>query len=61
MTKTRHQYTISLTGQDEIDFQTVKASEIKQIDIFRLGLKEALKQCPKVPKKAIEKAKAIVK
>ena len=60
MTKSRYQYSFALTGQDEVNCQTARAS-FKLIDIIRLGIKEALKQAPKPSKETIKRTKALVK
>ena len=54
-----YSHSFTLRGQDEIDFQTC-LSEFRAVDIFRLGIKEALKHCPKPPKEAIKKVKEII-
>lgn len=54
----RYTYNFALTGQDEIDFQTAK-TKFKTIEIIRLGIKEALKQCPKPPKTLVERVKKV--
>ena len=59
MPKASYRYSFVLTGQDEIDFQTA-LSKYRQIEIIRLGIKEALKHCPKCPKKLIDKVKSEV-
>ena len=46
MTKSRFQHSFSLNEQDEADLITAM-SKFSAIDILRLGIKEALKQCPK--------------
>lgn len=60
MTKIRCQHSFALNEQEEIDFITA-CSKFSGMDILRLGIKEALKSCPKVPKQAINKAKSLVK
>ena len=59
MTKERYQYTFSLGEQEEIDFQTCRA-KFKVIEIVRLGIREALKSCPKPSPEIIKKAKDLV-
>ena len=54
-------YSFALRGQDAIDMETVRAMGIRTIDVVRAGIKYYLKQCPKVPKETIKKAKDIVK
>jgi len=56
MPKARYSYVFSITGQDEINFQTARG-QFKVIEIVRLGIKEALKQCPKPPKDLINKVR----
>lgn len=60
MVKQRRLYTVSLTGQDDLDMQTA-LSKWRLVDIVRLGIKKALESCPKVPKRIVERAKDIVK
>ena len=59
MVKQRRLYTVSLTSQDDLDMQTA-LSKWRLVDIVRLGVKQALKECPKVSKEQIRKVKAII-
>lgn len=57
-----HNITIALKAQsqDEIDYLTCRA-KFSGIDILRMGIKEALKQCPKPSKSILHKVKELVK
>lgn len=59
MANPRYTYVFSLTGQENTDMITAK-SKFKTIDIIRMGIKEALKQCPKPSRKLIEETKNMI-
>jgi len=53
--KARYSYVFTLTNGDQTDF-VVARSKFKVVDIVRLGIKEALKQCPTPSERVIKKA-----
>ena len=59
MTQSRYVHSIALNEQEENDLITCQ-SQFSIMAIFRLGLKECLKQLPKPPKEAIKRAKEMV-
>lgn len=53
-------YTIALTGQDNTSWITCRAV-FSGVDIVRMGIKEALKHCPKPTKEMLKYCKNLVK
>ena len=57
--KIYYHYTIALTGQDNTNWITARA-DFSGVDIVRMGIREVLKNCPKVPAELKKRLKGMI-
>lgn len=52
-------HSFALNQQDDIDLQTCLA-KFKKIEVLRRGIQECLNDCPKPPKRLLEKVRKLI-